>query len=70
MTGPERPPSVVRPTRVVAGLAHRGDEEVIILIIDSPEFRVPVTVAITEEQARKLRAQLAAAMVELPPTEG
>jgi hypothetical protein len=65
--GPPRPASA-RQAKVTAGLAHRGDlEPVIVLIIQSPEHSSPVTVEISEQQARLLRTQLAVVIVEKPP---
>lgn len=58
------PPANVKPVKVQAGLAHRGDELVIVLIVESPEYLTPVTVPISAEQAWLLRGQLAAAMGE------
>jgi hypothetical protein len=69
LSGPGAPVNPNRQTaKVAAGLATRGDDElVVVLIIEPPGYLGPVTVAITDEQARQLRAQLAAALVEKPP---
>lgn len=68
LTGPVGPSSREgRPTRVTVGLAHRGNELVIIVTVESAELLTPITVAISDDNAHKLRAQLAAALVEKPP---
>lgn len=65
LSGPGAPPGTTKPDKVKVGLGHRGDEPVVILVIEKAGFLTPIAVALPWDEARQVNMQLAVAVSEL-----